>query len=150
MRNAGSNLSVREMYRRIHISVLCRHASPALLSCPPPRRTPRRGDSRIAPKPPLCKGRWHAFRRDGGVVSIPQSFARASQMPAPFTQGGLWVLLLPENFFQFLVKIAYIVVVQPPIPQQNVKRRKNTIFSKNYACKSQHLWYIYSERKCTL
>ena len=27
-----------------------------------------RGMDRSAPKPPLCKGRWHGVSRDGGIV----------------------------------------------------------------------------------
>ena len=39
-----------------------------------------------APKPPLCKGRWHGVSRDGGIVNPPVFLLRKN--PAPFTQGG--------------------------------------------------------------
>ena len=39
------------------------------------------------PKPPLCKGRWAAERRLGGVVN--PSVKNQRFMPAPFTQGSL-------------------------------------------------------------
>ena len=38
-------------------------------------------------KPPLCKGRGTVY--GGRIVTIPQS----PSVPAPFTQGGLFVLL---------------------------------------------------------
>ena len=40
-----------------------------------------------APKPPLCKGRWAAERRLGGVVNT--SVKNQRLLPAPFTQGSL-------------------------------------------------------------
>ena len=40
-----------------------------------------------APKPPLCKGRWAAERRLGGVDN--PSVKNQRFLPAPFTQGSL-------------------------------------------------------------
>ena len=55
-----------------------------------PLNTTRNGakqNKTSAPKPPLCKGRWHGTSRDGGVVttqspSLPLRAARADCQPS--------------------------------------------------------------------
>ena len=55
-----------------------------------------------APKPPLCKGRWHGVSRDGGIVRqdfatierlrrnrIAATIPQSASLTAPFAQGSL-------------------------------------------------------------
>ena len=81
-----------------------RHPCPRKRSHHGLRHLYRKYVRRSSVEPPLCKGRWVAVRRLGGIVkhqhkTIPQS----ASLTAPFTQGGL----LPPGFCCNFVIVCY-------------------------------------------
>jgi len=68
-----------------------------------------------SPLPPLCKGRWLAVRRDGGVVSV-KGIHISGQKKAPERSSGAWGYSAEGSKVQVAPKRSTVITPSAKVP----------------------------------